>query len=238
MLTIEDLSVRHSQHREGRLRRFHLHVGVGECCALVGPSGAGKTAVLEAIMGLRPVETGTIRVGASAVTEAIHDRRGNITVIWGSGSVDEALSVRQNLSLILQLAGARVPPRGDMDRVLRRVDLPDRLFDRAASQLSAAQRCFLWLAAACLRQTPLLLVDDPTQTWASSDVRDLTDMLREFSQSGLTIVLATRDTDLACALADRVCVMEEGQKLTEGAPSVVFGPSAPHAMRPSSGHPL
>jgi ABC-type glutathione transport system ATPase component len=118
-----------------------------------------------------------------------------------------------------------------MNTVLRIVELPDRLIDLPASRLTGAQRFSMWLAIARLRQTPILLLDDPTPAWTIAEVTNMIPLIRDFRALGVTTLLATRDTGLASALADRVCVMEEGRKVIEGPTDIVFGGVATGSTR-------
>ena len=226
MLAINDLSVRHGHGQPWRLQGFDLRIGPGECCAVVGPAGAGKTAVLEAVMGLCPVDGGTIRVGSSASDADAIERRRNITAIWGAGAVDDALTVRQNVELILRLAGTPLPTPSVINRALRVMEMPDRRITQPTSALTSMQRFSMWLAIAQLRGTPILLLDDPTATWTMTDIRTATQLHNELRRSGLTILLSTRDTDFGCALADRIVLLDSGRKVAEGAPSVIFSATA------------
>jgi ABC-2 type transport system ATP-binding protein len=237
MLTIEDLSVRHARRRDLVLRQFNLHINAGECCALVGPSGAGKTALLEAIIGMRPLHAGRITVDSASSESLPSDRRHSVTAIWSPAAIDGTLTVRQAVSLILNLAGAAQPSPLTMTQVFRAVDLPDRALDQPASGLSGAQRFSVWLAIARLRHTPILLLDDPTAAWSASEVANAASLIGDLRALGVTIILATRDTGLASSVADVVVVMEEGRKLTEGSPRVVFGGGFSGPLLPAGAEP-
>lgn len=225
MFAINDLSVRHSRGQRGRLQGFDLRVGPGECAVVLGPAGAGKSAVCEAVMGLCPIDGGTIRVGRAAVDADVVERRRHITAIWGSGAVDEALTVRQNVQLALRLAGMTAPDVPVIDHALQVMEIPDRRITGKAGALTRTERFSTWLAIATLRRTPILMADDPTATWTPADVRTVTPLLMELKRSGVTLVIATRDSDFASTVADRIVLLENGRKVAEGAPSVIFGAS-------------
>lgn len=219
-VAIEDLGIQDSSSQHWLIQGLDLRVEPGECCALVGPRHAGKTVALEALLGLRTVTTGRIRIGASTNVRSI---RQHSTVAWRSCPVDGALSVRRNIESVLALAGSPIPTPREIRSVLRLVEIPDDLIDTAAANLSSSQQLFSWLAIALLRRSTLLIIDDPTATWSALEVHDATSLLRDLRRNGLTMLVATRDTDFACAIADRICVIEDGCKVADGAPGIVFG---------------
>lgn len=223
MIDIVDLGIESDEIRAPIIRRLDLRVGPGEIYTLIGPAKAGKTAALEAIAEVRPIARGCIRVGAlEPVSRNDRNRRERLTAIWSGAALDDDLTVRQNIRLILRLAGAELPAPAAIDRALRRVDLPDRAFDQSTRFLTAMQKTAAWLAVARLRRTPVILIDEPTASLGGAEMQGMRDLLEDLRSEGHAILLATRDTEFGCSVASTVGVLEHGQKATEGSPETVF----------------
>jgi molybdate transport system ATP-binding protein len=199
-----------------------LQCGAGELLALVGPSGSGKTSVLRAIAGLLPVADGRIAIdddvwldSAARVDVAAEKRR--VGIVFQHYALFPHLSALENVRLALP-PGA---PAGTALELLGGMQL-DRLAGRRPHELSGGQRQRVALARALARSPRLLLldeafsaVDQPTRQALYDELVEVRERLR------IPIVMVTHDLREARLLADRLCILEGGTTLQEGAPEQV-----------------
>jgi molybdate transport system ATP-binding protein len=179
--------------------------------ALFGPSGAGKTTVLDAVAGLRTPVSGSIRINDRVVFD--RERRVNVPAHSrhvGYVAQDVALfphmSVRRNV-----LYGRRKGQKLSLDTVTRMLEI-EPLLDREVPQLSGGERQRVALARALMSAPELLLLDEPL---AAVDVerrrRILPYIERVRDQMRVPIVYVTHDHAEAALLADEVILLERGR---------------------------
>ena len=138
---------------------IHEHIDA-RVVALFGPSGAGKTTVLESIAGLRTPEHGVIRIGtrtlfdsSAGVDRPAHERR--VGYVPQDLALFPHMNVRRNI-----LYGADVEGGQQLDQVVGMLEL-DTMFDRAVTALSGGERQRVALARALMASPALLLLDEP-----------------------------------------------------------------------------
>jgi ABC-2 type transport system ATP-binding protein len=193
-----------------------LTVHAGEIYCLLGAAGAGKTLVLHAFLGLAVPTAGRVLVaGTDSARDPVGARR-HITYIARGASLYGSLTARQNVEFFTRVDG-REPKRGRHEyyNAMRRVGIPERSFERPARELSRSVSLSLWLAIGLLRNTSVLLIDEPTvglDLYASAELQDT---LIELRQRGKALLVATADVLFAGRIADRVGIMKEGRKSVE-----------------------
>jgi molybdate transport system ATP-binding protein len=209
--------------------RVAFAVAPGERLALFGPSGAGKTTILEVIAGLVPPRRGTVELNGRTLTRTSRPRcavppwRRQVGLLRQDPALFPHLSVRQNLTYAPGAAS-----RGDeVGQIASRLGISGLLGDRPA-RLSGGQAHRVALGRLLLAHCGALLLDEPYTGLDASLRRDLTDLVRELvAARQVPAVLVAHELDAAQAFADRLAVLDRGQILQEGSPSeVVTGPAS------------
>ena len=208
--------------------RAALSVTDGERVALFGPSGAGKTTVLEAIAGLVAPRRGLIelngRVLASTAPPAVAlppwQRR--VGLLRQDPGLFPHLSVRANL-----LYARSAPRSGELDSLAAQLGI-DGLLSAMPAQLSGGQRHRVALGRLLLAHCDALLLDEPFASLDAALRRTLTALVSNLcSERGVPAVLVTHQLTDAQAFASRLAVISEGQVVQAGAPDEVV-------LRPAS----
>ena len=209
--------------------RVAFAVAPGERLALFGPSGAGKTTILEVIAGLVPPRRGTVELGGRVLTQTAPPRRAvppwrrRVGLLRQDPALFPHLSVRQNLTYAPGAAS-----RGEeIGQIAGRLGISGLLGDRPA-RLSGGQAHRVALGRLLLAHCDALLLDEPYTGLDASLRRDLTDLVRDLvAARQVPAVLVAHELDAAQAFADRLAVLDRGQVLQEGSPSeVVTGPAS------------
>jgi len=200
-----------------------LQVADGECVALLGAAGSGKTSALRMIAGIEPTVAGTVLIGDEDVT-ATHPAQRGVAMVFAGFSASERLTIADHIGLPLA-------PGADVASAAAAVGL-DRL-DRRVKALSPLERQLLALARAIAVQPRLLLLDEPSDGLDDADTLELRKRIAHVQQSlRLTTLLATQDIVLAAALANRVVTLHRGvvQQVSDAA-SLRAAPATVHAAR-------
>jgi ABC-2 type transport system ATP-binding protein len=208
----------------GLVRRFgdvvaldgmSLEIGRGELFGLVGPDGAGKTTAIRAIAGLVDVDAGLLRVlGEDPGTGRVRERVGLMPQAF---SLYRDLTVAENLKFFSRLNAL---PRAEHKRRSERLLAITRLapfVDRRADALSGGMYKKLALACALLHEPEVLLLDEPTNGVDPVSRRELWELLHEFVNGGMTVLISTPYMDEA-ERCHRVALAHRGRILIEGAP--------------------
>jgi molybdate transport system ATP-binding protein len=222
-------------------REFRLSaafaVAAGERLALFGPSGAGKTTILEIIAGLLEPGRGTVVLGGRVLTRTSPPRRQvppwqrRVGLLRQDPALFPHLSVRQNLAYAARgPAGAGTGTGGDeISRIAERLGIGGLLDDRPA-RLSGGQAHRVALGRLLASRCDALLLDEPYTGLDASLTRDLTDLVREVvAARQVPSVLVAHELEAAQAFADRMAVLDRGQILQLGPPAEVV--AAPAARR-------
>jgi NitT/TauT family transport system ATP-binding protein len=186
------------------IREVSLTVEPGQFCAIVGPTGCGKSTTLAQVSGLERPSAGSVRVGGQTV-EGI--TRG-VSYMFQSDSLFPWKSVLQNVMVGPVLLGT---PKREATMLardwLRRVGLAG-FEDRYPHQLSGGMRKRVAMAAALINNPRILLMDEP---FGALDVQTKaimqTELLQLWEQLRPSVLFITHDLDEAVALADRVVIM-------------------------------
>jgi molybdate transport system ATP-binding protein len=207
--------------------RAALAVAPGERVALFGPSGAGKTTVLEAIAGLVPLRAGRVLLGdrlLSGPGAAVPPWQRRVGLLRQDPGLFPHLPVRANL---LYARSARSAPAGEVSGVAEALGI-EGLLSAMPARLSGGQRHRVALGRLLLAHCDALLLDEPFASLDLSLRRSLTALVRSISTSrSLPSVLVTHQLADAQAFADRLLVIDRGVVLQEGTPSEVV-------LRPAS----
>jgi peptide/nickel transport system ATP-binding protein len=220
-----------------------LQVAEGELVALVGQSGCGKTTTLQAILGMQPVQAGSIRIDGTEVTglgaRAWRPLRRNVQMIYQDPyeALDGRLRVEDTVAeplVVHRIGSDRGARRALVAEALRDVGLdPDVLASRYPHELSGGQRQRVAIAASLVLRPRLLLADEPVSMLDVSvrtGVLELLDRLRREHRMG--ILMITHDLSTAASYADRIIVMREGRIVETGEPwQIVHEPTADYTRK-------
>ena len=189
------------------LEDVNLVAEPGQFCAVVGPTGCGKSTTLTLVSGLDRPSAGTVRVGGAVVDEI----PSGIGFVFQTDALMPWKSVLANVALGPIFRGMRKKQaQAEAREWLRRVGLAG-FEDRHPHQLSGGMRKRVALAAALINAPSILLMDEP---FGALDVQTKAimsnELLRLWEQTKPTVLFITHDLEEAIALADRVVVMTAG----------------------------
>lgn len=204
------------------LRDIGLEVGEGEYFVLLGPTGAGKTVLLECIVGLHRPAAGTIRLDGTDVTAAPPERRG-IAYVPQDYCLFPNLTGRQNIAYGLAGRGGRKSEiEARVDELADWLDVRP-LLDRRPLTLSGGEKQRIALARALAVRPRLLLLDEPLAAVDPSTRDAVCGELKRIQRKGRTTVIhVCHNFDEALAVADRIGVMRRGRIMQTGTPGQIF----------------
>ncbi len=199
-----------------------LKVEKGEYFIVLGPTGAGKTVLLEAIAGLHPVRSGEIWLDGREVTKLEPEKRG-IGFVYQDYVLFPHLSVKDNLLFGLKQTKR---PKEEMGRVmewLAELLGITPLLERSPDTLSGGERQKVALARALSTSPEVLLLDEPLSALDPQHREGVQQELRQIHQRlKQTVIHVTHDFEEAIALGDRIAVLGAGRILQIGKPDEIF----------------
>ena len=183
----------------------------GELCMVVGPSGAGKTTVLNILGGIDGCDDGKIRVGGELINQfnskrmALY-RRHDVGFVFQFYNLVPNLTALENVELASQISNKALNPA----KVLERVGLADRM-NNCPSQLSGGEQQRVSIARALAKNPKLLLCDEPTGALDYNTGKQILQLLQDTSrETGMTVIIITHNTALT-PMANRVITMRNGK---------------------------
>ncbi len=204
MLRVEDIRLAIG---DLRLDRVAFEVAAGDYFMLLGASGAGKSALLEIIAGLRRPDAGRVWLAGRDITRLPIQRR-NLGFVFQDNALFPHRSVGGNIAY-----GAPDPAaaRAAADRtgVLG-------LWRRRPGTLSGGEAQRVALARALARRPPCLLLDEPLSSLDAQARADLRGLLRDLHRQGMTLLHVTHDPEEALALGARAAILENGRIVQTG----------------------
>ncbi len=193
-----------------------LHAEPGSVLGLLGPNGAGKTTAVRVLTTLTRPTGGRARVAGFDVVKDADEVRARIGLTGQNASVDEALTGRQNLQMIGQLArlsGRRAKAR--TAELLERFTL-EHAQDRPVKTYSGGMRRRLDLAASLIGEPSILFLDEPTTGLDPTSRQMMWDVIRGLVDGGTTLLLTTQYLEEADRLADQIVVVDAGRAIATG----------------------
>ncbi|MDN3261284.1 ABC transporter ATP-binding protein [Streptomyces sp. CSDS2] len=186
----------------------------GTFTAVMGPSGSGKSTFLHCAAGLDQPTSGSVKIAEQELTgmdetELTHLRRQRVGFVFQAFNLVPALTVRQNITLPLRLAGQRADRRW-LEEILHRVGLTGRA-DHRPAQLSGGQQQRVAIARALITRPDVIFGDEPTGALDTVTAKEILTLLRGcVDEAGQTVVLVTHDP-VAASYAHRVLFLADGR---------------------------
>ena len=193
-------------------------VPAGTIFSLLGPNGAGKTTTVNVLTTLMKADGGTVRVAGHDLATGAKAIRAAIGVTGQFAAVDELLTGRENLQLMVDLSRAPGVGEATVAELLKRFDLVDSA-DKPASTYSGGMRRKLDLAMTLVGNPQIIFLDEPTTGLDPRSRRTMWSIIRELVADGVTIFLTTQYLEEADQLADRVAVLDQGRLVAQGTPA-------------------
>jgi branched-chain amino acid transport system ATP-binding protein len=201
-------------------------LGEGEIRAIIGPNGAGKTTFVSLLSGRTPVTAGTVRFRGEDVTKmpAFQRVRRGIAYTFQITNIYPKLSVAENVAIATlgraQREGkAAVDFKHETDAALQAVGLAARAREKAGELAYGHQR-LVEVAMGLALQPSLLILDEPTQGLADSEIENFCGLVRQIGKTA-TVLLIEHNMDVVMQLADRITVLNRGKLLAEGTPEEI-----------------
>ena len=207
------------------LRGVSLSVRQGECLALLGRNGVGKTTLLKCVMGVLPVARGGITFDGADITRlAPHQRaaRGMAYVPQGR-DIFARLTVEENI-----LMGMATKPAARARRIKEGVfelfPVLKSMLSRRGGDLSGGQQQQLAIARALVAEPKLIILDEPTEGIQPSIIKDIARVIHMLRQRGdIAILLCEQYFDFARELADQFVVLSRGEVVARGGRDAING---------------
>ena len=211
-----------------------LAVARGEIVGLIGPNGSGKSTIVNLICGLLPPTAGRVVFNGADISRLPPHARvtlgiartfqnirlfGQLTV-WQNLWVAQNSGEQRNQNFLRRWFGGSNGAWEEINRTLEFFDLAHKR-DELAANLAFGEQRRLEFARALAAKPVLLLLDEPAAGMNAEEVDQLDSRIRKLRQDGITVLLIEHHVELVMSVADRVAVLNFGQKIAEGTPAFV-----------------
>jgi len=216
MLKVEQLNQYYGQSHT--LWDLNLDVPEGKCTVLMGRNGVGKTTLLQCIMGLLPVKTGSMQFGDKDLRQvAAEDRAGmGLGYVPQGRQIFPLLTVEENL--LIGLPARRDGLKKVPDFIYEIFPVLKEMLGRRGGDLSGGQQQQLAIGRALVTDPKLLILDEPTEGIQPNIVADIGKVVRRLNQEmGLTVLLVEQKLPFARKVGDQFCLLDRGRAVAAGA---------------------
>ena len=204
------------------LKDISLNISDGEYFIILGPTGSGKTVLLESIAGLYPIKRGEIWLRGKDVTRVEPEKR-KISIVYQDHVLFPHLSVKDNIVFGLKMHKAKADELSNrLDWVTELLGISS-LLHRLPDTLSGGEKQKVALGRAVITQPELLLVDEPLSALDPETRENVQQELRQLHKTlGITILHVTHDFEEAISLGERIAVVGEGHLMQVGTTEEIF----------------
>ncbi len=209
------------------LDEVSLTVAEHEVVCLIGASGSGKSTLLRCLNRLEEVQAGTIVIDGQTITEGkvdVNALRRKIGIVFQSFNLFPHMTVLQNVTLAPRQI-RKLSKRQANDRayeLLDRIGMRDKA-DAFPDRLSGGQQQRVAIVRALAMDPKLMLLDEITSALDPQLVSEVLQLVRDLTEVGMTMIIATHEMGFARDIANRICFLDSGKIREEGPPEQIFG---------------
>lgn len=215
MLEVKGLNQFYSQSHT--LWDIDLNIPQGTCACLMGRNGMGKTTLLQCLMGLLPIATGSIQFQNHDLTKMPAESRASMGIgfVPQGREIFPLLTVEENLKIGLtaRADGLKTIP----ENVFEIFPVLKQMLQRRGGDLSGGQQQQLAIGRALVIEPKLLILDEPTEGIQPNIVKEIGSIIMRLNQEhGLTVLLVEQKLHFARRVADHFRIMEKGRVVAQG----------------------
>ncbi len=214
-------------HDQAVLKDINLSIAQGEIWVILGESGAGKSVLLQHMIGLMNPDKGDVKVDALCVNNFSDAQwlmlRKKMGYLFQEGALYDFMTVFENVAFPLR-EHTKSTEREISEKVCRMLKLVglEGVEQKLPSQLSGGMRKRAALARAVILDPKILFCDEPTSGLDPIRSRDIMDLIRDISRHfKATTVIASHDIQNSFRIADRLAIMKDGELIAQGSPQEV-----------------
>ncbi|MCM3316411.1 amino acid ABC transporter ATP-binding protein [Rummeliibacillus stabekisii] len=208
------------------LKGISTTVQDGEIIAIIGPSGSGKSTFLRCINMLETPTSGEIQINDQLITEKKTDLlkiREKVGMVFQHFHLFPHKTVMENLTYapmkVLKISKENAEKRGE--ELLKQVGLLEKK-DEYPNRLSGGQKQRVAIARALAMEPDLMLFDEPTSALDPEMVKEVLDVMKSLTKTGMTMLIVTHEMGFAREVADRIFFLDGGQLIEDTAPTDFF----------------
>jgi ABC-type Fe3+/spermidine/putrescine transport system ATPase subunit len=204
------------------LQQINLSIAKGTYTVILGPTGAGKTVLLESIAGLHTVRAGEIRLNNINVTNTVPEARG-VSIVYQDYTLFPHLTVKENIIFGLNVRHqSKIKIAEELAWVCGIFDV-EPLLGRQPATLSGGERQRVALARALITKPEILLLDEPLSALDAETREEMHAQLQDTHRKlNITTLHVTHDFEEAMSLADNIVVLNQGKIMQVGKPADIF----------------
>jgi len=224
LLTVEDVEKSYGDERV--LEGVSFDMDPGDVTVLMGPSGSGKSTMLRCVNRLTEVDAGEIRLDGRPVTGPdvdVNELRREVGMVFQDINLFAHLTALRNVTLGLRRVKGmdRGPARERAREQLAAVGLADQV-DSYPGELSGGQKQRVGIARALAMDPKLVLFDEPTSALDPELIGEVTAVMRDLAEGGVTMLVVTHEMSFARSAATDALFLEDGRIVERGPPEQLF----------------
>ena len=220
MPTLQGVDLSKSYRGRKVVDNIELEIGQGEVVGLLGPNGAGKTTTFYMIVGLARPDSGRVLLNSSEITDLpMYLRaRSGISYLPQEPSVFRQLTSEENLLAVLETLPLTPEQQRDrLEELLAQMGL-ETVRQSKAYMLSGGERRRLEIARSLTLQPSFILLDEPFSGIDPLTVKDLQDLIRDLSRSGIGVLITDHSVRETLNVTDRAYIVNHGKIMAKGTP--------------------
>ncbi|MGF2146405.1 ATP-binding cassette domain-containing protein [Vagococcus fluvialis] len=214
MMTINKLNKKFNQKEI--LKDLSFDINQGEILCFLGPNGAGKSTTINILSGVLPYGSGEVNFFGEDINKNKSNYQSQLGIVPQEIALYEDLSAEENVRFFASLYGLKGEVlKESVKRALKRVGLLERKKDKPKT-FSGGMKRRLNIACAIAHEPKLLIMDEPTVGIDPQSRNHILESIKEMKQQGMTILYSTHYMEEVEQIADRLLILDLGQKIVEG----------------------